>query len=205
MKRPELLFLGIALVVAVALATLGIVVVTAQELAVLVKFINGSLPVDPASSLWPKPADVFLTSQTRVFPLAPAVENWTVSVATVYNDTHIAFLLTWKDATQDIAKPGGLDVFPDAVAVQFPASRAQLLYICMGTMDNPVNIAHLRPRLDRAAVLSSCRLHSAFLQVEAFPFPAPDGSPGAAICPLPGAGSGDGVCCTWGTQEVSST
>jgi hypothetical protein len=44
-----------------------------------------------------------------------------------------------------------------------------------------------------------------FLQVEVFPLPVAGGSPGAAICPLPGAGGGDGVCCTWGTQEVSST
>jgi DMSO reductase family type II enzyme heme b subunit len=110
----------------------------------LVKFINGSLPVDPASPLWPKPADVPLTSQTLVYPLAPAVENRAVSVSAVYNGTHIAFLLTWRDATQDVAKPGGLDVFPDAVAVQFPVSRAQLPYICMGTVDNPVNIIYWR-------------------------------------------------------------
>jgi DMSO reductase family type II enzyme heme b subunit len=139
MRRHELLLPGIALVVAVALATLGIVVVTAQ-----VKFINGTLPVDPASPLWPKPADVPLTDQTLVYPLASAVENRAVSVAAVYNGTHIAFLLTWKDATQDVAKPGGLDVFPDAVAVQFPVSRAQLPYICMGTVDNPVNIIYWR-------------------------------------------------------------
>jgi hypothetical protein len=111
MRRPELLLPGIALVVAVALATLGIVVVTAQEPAVLVKFINGTLPVDPASPLWPKPTDVPLTDQTLVYPLAPAVENRAVSVATVYNNTHIAFLLTWKDATQDVAKPGGSTCF----------------------------------------------------------------------------------------------
>jgi DMSO reductase family type II enzyme heme b subunit len=144
MRRPELLFPGIALAVAVVLAALGIVVVTAQGSAVLVKFINGTLPVDPASPLWPKPADVPLTGQTLVYPLAPAVENRAVSVAAVYNGTHIAFLLTWKDATQDVAKPGGLDVFPDAVAVQFPVSRAQLPYICMGTVDNPVNIIYWR-------------------------------------------------------------
>jgi DMSO reductase family type II enzyme heme b subunit len=147
MRRPELLFPSISLVVAVALATLGIVVVTAQESAVLVKFINGSLPVDPASPLWPKSADVPLTSQTLVYPLAPAVENRAVSVAAVYNGTHIAFLLMWKDATRDVAKPGGLDVFPDAVAVQFPVSRAQLPYICMGTVDNPVNIIYWRAGL----------------------------------------------------------
>ncbi len=142
--RTELLLPGVALAVAVVLAALGVMVVTAQGPAVLVKFINGDLPVDPASPAWPKPVVVPLTSQILVYPLPPAVENRTVSVAAVYNGTHIAFLLEWRDDTEDVAKPGGLDVFPDAVAVQFPVSRAQLPYICMGTVDNPVNIIYWR-------------------------------------------------------------
>ncbi len=133
---------GIALVIAVVLATLGIVVVTAQEPVVVVRFINGNIPLNPTAPTWPKPVDVPLTSQTLVYPLPVATESRTVSVAAVYNGTHIAFLLSWSDATEDVPKAGGLDVFPDAAAIQFPVSRAQLPYICMGTVDNPVNIIY---------------------------------------------------------------
>ncbi len=77
-----------------------------------------------------------------LYPLPVATESRTVSVAAVYNGTHIAFLLSWSDATEDVPKAGGLDVFPDAAAIQFPVSRAQLPYICMGTVDNPVNIIY---------------------------------------------------------------
>ena len=139
--RSAVVHLGI-IVAALILALTGVLVVTAQEAVVVVKFVNGSLPADPASSAWPKPVDVPLTSQTLVYPLPAATESRTVSVSAVYNGTHIAFLLVWSDPTKDVATPGGLDVFPDAVAVQFPVSRAQLPYICMGTVDNPVNIIY---------------------------------------------------------------
>jgi len=144
MKRPQILLPGVALAVAVVLAALGIVVVTAQESLVTVKFVNGSLPLDPTAPAWPKPVDVPLSSQTLVYPLPATTESRAVSVAAMYNGTHIAFLLSWSDATEDVLKPGGLDVFPDAVAIQFPVSRAQLPYICMGTVDNPVNIIYWR-------------------------------------------------------------
>ena len=140
--RSQILLPGIALAVAVVLAVLGTVVVTAQLSLVTVRFVNGSLPLDPTAPTWPKPVDVPLSSQTLVYPLPAATETRAVSVAAVYNGTHIAFLLSWSDATEDLPKPGGLDVFPDAVAIQFPVSRAQLPYICMGTVDTPVNIIY---------------------------------------------------------------
>ncbi|MFN3803860.1 MAG: ethylbenzene dehydrogenase-related protein [Pyrobaculum sp.] len=135
---------GFALLIAAILASFGLVVVTAQVPAALVKYVEGALPLDPASPLWPAPVEVSLTSQTLVYPLSPTVETRSLSVSAVHNGTHVAIRLTWSDATQDVIKAGGLDVFPDAVAVQFPVSRAQLPYICMGTVDNPVNIIYWR-------------------------------------------------------------
>jgi len=140
--RGDKLLPGIALAAALLLALMGMVVVTAQEAAVRVKYVAGALPTDPFSNVWPAPVDVPLTSQSLVYPLPAATETRSVGVSAVYNGTHIAFLLVWSDPTQDVAKPGGLDVFPDAAAVQFPVSRAQLPYICMGTVDNPVNIIY---------------------------------------------------------------
>lgn len=144
--RSAIIHLGI-IAAALLLALSGVLVVTAQEAAVVVKFVNGTLPTDPASPAWPKPVDVPLTSQTLVYPLPAATESRSVSVSAVHNGTHIAFLLVWSDATKDVVTLGGLDVFPDAVAVQFPVSRAQLPYICMGTVDNPVNIIYWKAGL----------------------------------------------------------
>lgn len=133
-----------ALAIALVLASLGIVVVTAQAPTVTIKYVKGALPWDPKSPLWPSPVEVPLTSQTLVYPLPAAAESRSVYVSALHNGTHIAFLLSWRDATKDVATPGGLDAFPDAVAIQFPVSRAQLPYICMGTVDNPVNIIYWR-------------------------------------------------------------
>lgn len=142
--RRDVVLPGIALAISLLLAFMGVVVVTAQLGVVTVKYIAGPLPADPFSNLWPAPVEVPLTSQTLVYPLPAATETRSIGVSAVYNGTHIAFLLTWSDNTQDVATPGGLDVFPDAVAVQFPVSKAQLPYICMGTVDNPVNIIYWR-------------------------------------------------------------
>ncbi len=77
-----------------------------------------------------------------MYLLPAVVETRTLSVSAVHNYTHIAFKLSWSDPTQDVETPGGLDTFPDAVAIQFPVSMAQLPYICMGTVDNPVNVIY---------------------------------------------------------------
>jgi len=139
---------GAVLAIAVALAALGVMIITAQAPTVVVKYVNGNIPLDPAAPVWPTPVEVPLTSQQLTYPLPAATETRSVYVSAVYNATHIAFLLTWQDATRDVATPGGLDVFPDAVAIQFPVSKAQLPYICMDTVDNPVNIIYWRAGVD---------------------------------------------------------
>ncbi|MCP3971919.1 MAG: c-type cytochrome [Rhodobacteraceae bacterium] len=117
--------------------------------ALTAKLVDGELSEDPADAIWDQtqPMDVRLTGQVIGAPRwqNPSVEM--VTVRAVFNDTDIAFKLTWDDPFEDIVhdeaqefdpveltQVGGfnsyveaigmitrdLETFRDSVALQFP-------------------------------------------------------------------------------------
>ena len=132
-----------SLIVAGLATMLDAPLATAQTPELTVRFVNGSLPLDPRSSLWAEmdKAEVTLGSQSIVYPLTPQ-STATVRVAAAYNLSHVAFYVEWDDPTMDVEVPGGIDVFADAVAIQLPVSEGSLPYICMGTVSDPVYIVY---------------------------------------------------------------
>ncbi len=79
-----------------------------------------AIPDDPAAPLWGQVAGLTipLMGQVIIDPrnFNPAVDM--IAVRAVYNDTEIAFHLSWDDPTA--SKPDGKQIFADAVSLQFP-------------------------------------------------------------------------------------
>jgi DMSO reductase family type II enzyme heme b subunit len=82
--------------------------------------VTEAIPDDPNAEFWRKMPgqNVPLMGQVIVDPRSfnPAIDL--VSLRVAYNDTEIAFHLTWDDPTQ--SQPDGKDVFADVVSLQFP-------------------------------------------------------------------------------------
>ncbi len=141
--RRALLAIGVLLViVASALAALGVVPVTAQTNEFKAAYHEGNIPLNPDDSLWQQldKKQVPLASQLLAYPTRLDTTPRQIEFTAVHNGTHFAIYLEWSDDTMDVPEVGALDQFPDAVAVQFPVFKGEQPYICMGMPDNPVNI-----------------------------------------------------------------
>ena len=88
---------------------------------VTVTAVAGPLPDDPNAELWKNlaPNNIALMGQVIVDPrnFNPSIDL--VSVRAAYNDTEIAFHLTWDDPTQSVDEPAK-KLFADAISLQFP-------------------------------------------------------------------------------------
>jgi len=107
--------------------------------------VKDAIPDDPNAEFWRKiPAqDIPLMGQVIVDPrnFNPSIDL--VSIRVAYNDTEIAFQLTWDDPTQ--SQPDGKEVFADVIALQFPPSLGtgtERPYFLMG--DDSDAVYHLR-------------------------------------------------------------
>ncbi len=97
---------------------------------------------DPDSQLWLKATefDVPLGSQTIIAPVKPAPSVPSIKVRSLNNGTHIAFLISWSDATKN-DRAVKIDEFRDAGAVLLgPVGEEAVL--AMGTASQPVNVLH---------------------------------------------------------------
>lgn len=152
--------LGLAPIVLLALTSLllgvaGKALVTAQVSGIQAVYVDGDIPLDPSSDFWAgiEKVEIALVAQNVVYPLVGEGEPRSLSVAAAVSKTGmLAIYLEWEDPTRDVPVPGGIDVFPDQVAVQFPVSNESLPYICMGTTEQPVSIV-LWKAPDRAETL----------------------------------------------------
>lgn len=114
-----------------------------QSMVIMAVKTDGDLPDSPDNRLWDLPS-------ATTIPLAPQVVTTPrlyehsikeISVKALHNGTEIAFLLEWADETKDVMVD--MDKFTDAVALQFPSSKAQgKPHFAMGDNDNYVNIWH---------------------------------------------------------------
>ncbi len=132
------IMLGLALVP----TAIQIPMVTAQAPTVTSKYVNEDIPLDPNHAMWKELqlSEALLAGQQLVYPFSLDKGTRTLKFVSVHNGTHLAIYIEWDDETMDVEEPGKLDVFGDAVAVQFPVYQTELPNICMGTVDNPVNI-----------------------------------------------------------------
>jgi DMSO reductase family type II enzyme heme b subunit len=108
---------------------------------VTVGSVSGAIPDDPNADFWKKRAPQYLPllGQVIVDPrnFNPAIE--VVSVRAAYNDTEVAFHLTWDDPTE--SKGDGKQTFPDAISLQFPAqltAGTERPYVLMGDANEAV-------------------------------------------------------------------
>ncbi len=104
--------------------------------------VKGAIPDDPNADFWKKaaPANVPLMGQVIIDPrnFNPSIDL--VAVRAVYNDSEIAFHLTWDDPTRSVADPGK-NVFADAISLQFPPrieAGPERPYFLMGDSGDPV-------------------------------------------------------------------
>ncbi len=108
---------------------------------VTVSAVKDPIPDDPAADFWKKvdASNILLEGQVIVDPrnFNPSVDL--VSVRAVYNDTEIAFHLTWDDPTD--SKGDGKATFPDAIALQFAPQQPtgdERPYFLMGDANEAV-------------------------------------------------------------------
>jgi DMSO reductase family type II enzyme heme b subunit len=103
--------------------------------------VSEPIPDDPGAELWTKltPQHIPLMGQVIIDPrnFNPAIDMVTVRAA--YNDTEVAFHLTWDDP--DETKGDGKQTFPDAISLQFPpeiGTGTDRPYFLMGHGSEPV-------------------------------------------------------------------
>jgi DMSO reductase family type II enzyme heme b subunit len=113
---------------------------TPPEPAVLLvsQFVQRPLTSDANDPVWNRvePAYYPLTGQLMLAPRHPQPAINAVSVKSVYNDTEIAFQVSWTDRTETSAGDA-----PDALAIQFPQALSDGLerpYFVFGESARPV-------------------------------------------------------------------
>jgi DMSO reductase family type II enzyme heme b subunit len=103
--------------------------------------VTDAIPDDPDAEFWMKltPNNVPLMGQVIVDPrnFNPVVDL--VSVRAAYNETEVAFHLTWDDPTE--SKGDGKQASPDVISVQFPpriTAGTERPYFLLGDADEAV-------------------------------------------------------------------
>ena len=137
--------LGVGAVgLAALLSLVGVPITSAQGETLFAIRATGSLPADdPFDPAWEEapPLDVVMSGQTAVIPrqLVPSVAS--VRVRAMVDDTRLAVLLEWDDATLDDSVLG-VDTFADAAAVQLALGSGTS--VCMGQQGGGLNIWHCK-------------------------------------------------------------
>src|SRR5574341_620112 len=119
------LFLGLVLVLAVALTFFKIPLASSQGVSVVAARVSEDLPLtDPDSALWQKATaiEVPLSAQVVTRPMLPETKVKSLTVRALYNNSQLALRVEWSDETQNDSMVRVQD-FRDAVAVQFPLAE----------------------------------------------------------------------------------
>jgi len=141
-RRAPLLVAGLLALLALVMAYTGHVMVSAQVADITAVYVE-QVPLDPAADFWAQAekVEIPLVAQNIVYPMTGETDTRIVRVAAAVDASGtLAFYLEWEDPTKDVPVPGGLDVYPDKVAMQFPVNQGAMPYICMGTQEEPVSI-----------------------------------------------------------------
>lgn len=135
-----------------AFTILRVPLTAAQTVALPARFVDGAVPLDPVNAAWSEitPLTVVLSAQLVQIPQGggnvPSLE-----ARAVFNDTWLAILLEWPDATRDVTGSRTQD-FSDAVAVQFVStSDGQPPFVCMGQANFQTQVWHWKAERDPLA------------------------------------------------------
>ncbi len=106
------------------------------------KRIEGEIPLDPFSEVWKKAKAITvpLAGQTVTKPMVIEAPVKEITVRSLNNGKEIAFLLVWRDQTED--RFHLINQFSDAVAVQIPYRPSTDYPITMGGKGKRVLILH---------------------------------------------------------------
>jgi hypothetical protein len=141
MKNRQLQFIGLVLALAILLTIVKVPVASSQGQTLSAKFVSGELPLlDLESELWrsARPLQVSLSAQQISRPLSLETRTRSVTARALHNNTEMAILIEWADATQSDSNLRVQD-FQDMVALQFPVGVDQPFY-CMGQEGGNVEI-----------------------------------------------------------------
>ncbi len=141
-RRAPLLLAALLALAALVMAYTGQVLVSAQVADITAVYVD-QVPLDPKADFWAQAekTEIPLVAQNMVYPMTGDVDQRVVKVAAAVDASGtLAFYLEWSDPTMDVPVAGGLDVYPDKVAMQFPVNQGAMPYICMGTQEEPVSI-----------------------------------------------------------------
>ncbi len=141
-RRASLLLAALLALAALVMAYTGQVLVSAQVADITAVYVE-QVPLDPTADFWAQAekTEIPLIAQNIVYPMTGDVGQRVLRVAAAVDSSGtLAFYLEWDDPTMDVPVPGGLDVYPDKVAMQFPVNQGAMPYICMGTQEEPVSI-----------------------------------------------------------------
>ena len=135
MKRLYL-FLGIITIIAITATLTQRSLVMAASANIISTYVTEPLPTaDMDSKLWLRaPAtNVPLNGQQTTYPMNPDYAVKSVTVRSLNNGKYITFLIKWEDEAKNTG--GGVNFFPDKLALQFPTKESGDPFndfICMG-------------------------------------------------------------------------
>lgn len=135
MKRLYLL-LGIITIVALTATLTQRSLVMAASANIVSTYVTEPLPTDDIDSkLWQRAqaTNVPLNGQQTTYPMNPDYSVKSVTVRSLNNGKYITFLLKWEDKAKNTG--GGVNFFPDKLALQFPTKESGDPFndfICMG-------------------------------------------------------------------------
>ena len=126
-------------------------VVRAEKTVIKAKKVTSKVPGTPDDPLWAEvePVTFALLPQIIAEQRFFTPSNDTISVRAIYDDTEIAFLLTWDDRTRSLpgdakaAEIADPELSEDMVAVQLPVQIPEGMekpYFGMGDAGSPVNL-----------------------------------------------------------------
>ncbi len=131
------------LILLAVFALAGVPKVYSQGVVLVSRLMEGELPVDdPNANVWDEAAPLMLPLSSQV-NFKPRIYDATVSSLTIRslnNGQHIAFLMEWDDPTRDVTARKA-EAFADAVAIQHPIDlQHERSWFCMGMPGAAVNI-----------------------------------------------------------------
>ncbi|MCI4625887.1 MAG: ethylbenzene dehydrogenase-related protein [Candidatus Magnetoovum sp. WYHC-5] len=127
-------------------------IVEAKGIVILAKKMQGEIPLDSKDAKWEqiKPLSIPLTAQVMNIPRLYETSIKEIQVRAMHNQEEVAFLVQWKDDSQDASLD--IDKFSDSVALEFPSSTdKEKPRFSMGDNENPVNIWYWKAALQTAA------------------------------------------------------
>jgi hypothetical protein len=137
------LFVGLAVGLAIVLTFLRIPLASSQGSTLVATQLSQELPLtDPASDLWKQATaiEVPLSAQMITKPYLPQTRIKSVTARALYNEDQVAFLVEWRDETEN-DQTLRVNDFRDSVALQFPLAEGQPFF-CMGQQGSNVIIWH---------------------------------------------------------------